>query len=184
MTHPHPPDDVPQPIPMPLALTYIIRPATRADVPKLEWYGSQSHTRPFIHQAYKGMMAGQRLMLVADLNNYPVGQIYIQFDSRNKTHADGVTRGYIYAFRVMDHLQGCGIGTALLKAAERALVQRGFRLATLQVSKQNETARRLYQKNGYRVFNEDPGHWSYIDGDGQRRDVHDPTWVMEKRLVR
>jgi ribosomal protein S18 acetylase RimI-like enzyme len=175
------PDEQPQ---YPLALTYCIRPARRADVPKLEWYGSQAHTRPYIHQAYKAMTQGRRMMLVADLNGFPVGQIYVQFDSKNKQHADGATRGYIYAFRVIDHLRRSGIGTALLHAAEQVLIDRGFRIATLQVSKQNENARRLYQKTGYRVFSEDPGHWYYVDKHGTPREVHDPTWVMEKRLVR
>lgn len=182
MTQPNPPDDGPQPIP--LALTYYIRVASRSDLPKLEWYGSQAHTRPYIHQAYKAMLAGRRIMIVADLNDFPVGQIYVQYDSKNKLHADGATRGYIYAFRVMEHLRRCGIGTQLLKSAERVLIERGFKVATLQVSKRNETARRLYQKNGYRVFNEDPGHWYYIDSNGEQQEVNDPTWVMEKRLVR
>ena len=165
-------------------LNYCIRPAVRADVPKLEWYGSQLHTRTYIRQAFKAMMEGQRMMLVADLNGFPVGQIYIQFDSKNKQHADGYKRGYIYAFRVIDHLQRCGIGSALLNAAEKTLIGRGFIFATLQVSKRNEDARRLYQKNGYRVFSEDPGHWYYVDHIGKQQEVNDPTWVMEKRLVR
>ena len=50
--------------------------------------------------------------------------------------------------------------------------------------KRNEDARRLYQKTGYRVFSEDPGHWYYIDHTGKQQEVNDPTWVMEKRLVR
>ncbi len=175
------PDEQPQ---YPLALTYCIRPATRADVPKLEWYGAQAHTRTYIHQAYRAMMQGRRMMLVADLNGFPVGQVYLQFDSKNKQHADGIVRGYIYAFRVIDHLQRCGIGTQLLQAAELALTDRGFKIATLQVSKRNENARRLYQKNGYRVFSEDSGHWYYVDHLGTQREVNDPTWVMEKRLVR
>lgn len=174
-------DEPPQ---YPLSLTYCIRRATRADVPKLEWYGAQAHTRTYIQQAYKAMIEGKRLMLVADLNGFPVGQVYVQFDSKNKQHADGATRCYIYAFRVMDHLQRCGIGTQLLKTAEMVMRDRGFRIATLQVSKKNENARRLYQKHGYRVFGEDPGHWYYIDHDGTQREVNDPTWVMEKRLVR
>lgn len=155
----------------------------RADLPKLEWYGSQSHTRNYILQAYKAMLAGRRMMLVAEMNDFPVGQIYVQYDSKNTQHADGISRGYIYAFRVMSHMQRCGIGTELLKAAEHLLIGKGFQFATLQVSKTNEKARRLYQKNGYRVFNEDPGQWTYIDEAGKRREVNDPTWVMEKRLV-
>lgn len=165
-------------------LIYCIRPAIRTDVPKLEWYGMQAHTRAYIRQAFKAMLAGHRMMLVADLNGFPVGQIYIQFDSKTKQHADGYKRGYIYAFRVIDHLQRCGIGSALLCSAENSLIGRGFIIATLQVSKQNEDARRLYQKNGYRVFSEDPGHWYYIDHTGKQQEVNDPTWVMEKRLVR
>ena len=67
MTMPNPPDDGPPQIP--LALSYYIRVASRSDLRKLEWYGSQSHTLPYIEQAYKAMLAGRRIMIVADLND-------------------------------------------------------------------------------------------------------------------
>lgn len=167
----------------PLAVHYCIRTAVRSDVRKLEWYGAYSHTRRYIERAYIEMTKGRQLMLVADLNGFPIGQIYVQFDSKNKQHADGKTRGYIYSFRVIGHLQGMGIGTRLLRTAEVELARRGFRYAVLQVSKRNEAARRLYHREGYLVIDEDPGQWSFVDHNGLERHVNDPTFVMEKRLA-
>jgi len=50
------------------------------------------------------------------------------------------------------------------------------------VAKRNAPARRLYQRLEYRVFSEDPGEWSYLDHLGQRREVSEPAFVLEKWL--
>jgi len=75
-----------------------------------------------------------------------------------------------------------GVGTHLITEAETMLREGGFRWATIAAAKENAGARRLYERLGYRVFAEDPGNWSYIDHAGSLRHVHEPCWIMEKRL--
>jgi len=67
-------------------------------------------------------------------------------------------------------------------AAEKDLRHKGFRVVTLNVAKTNQAARRFYERLGYTVVGDDPGRWSYIDQYGERQDVHEPAWRMEKEV--
>lgn len=156
--------------------------AVREDVPKLEWFGQFTHFRSLIRRAYREQLRGRRLMLVADFNGFPIAQVFIQLESTNSDIADGISRAYLYSFRVMELFQGRGIGTRLLQEAEAILIEREFDSATLSVAKDNEKALRLYQRNGYRIVGQDPGRWNYVDQYGITRHVEEPCWVMEKTL--
>jgi len=165
-------------------LPVTIRSAVRDDVSKLEWYGLHANVRNLIRKAFMEQVQGRRLMLVADLNDFPVGQVYLQFIAGNPSIADGYHRAYLYSFRVIDHLRRCGIGSMLLTSAEGELVTRGFREVVLQVAKHNDEAQRLYERHQYKVIGEDAGIWSYIDHHGVSQSVNEPVWVMQKQLAR
>jgi ribosomal protein S18 acetylase RimI-like enzyme len=57
-------------------------------------------------------------------------------------------------------------------------------MVTLNVAKDNPRARALYERLGYRVVDQDPGIWSYIDHNGRRQTMIEPAWRMEKTLSR
>ncbi len=182
MTDTTPPHTSPKSFTLRLPVT--IRPAVREDVAKLEWYGAYTNIRNLIRKAFSEQLQGRRLMLVADLNGFPVGQVYIQFIAGNAAIADGYSRAYLYAFRVIDHMRRCGIGSKLLEVAESELLARRFQIVMLQVAKHNEEALRLYQRHQYKVMGEDAGIWSYIDHRGVSQNVNEPVWVMQKQLAR
>ncbi|MGF1503815.1 MAG: hypothetical protein ACFB51_01570, partial [Anaerolineae bacterium] len=56
-----------------------IRPAVRADLPLLEWGGAYRKYRNLFKSTFDDHLRGDRLMLVADLNAYPVGQVFVQY---------------------------------------------------------------------------------------------------------
>ena len=87
-----------------------IRPACAADLPLLEWGGEFWHYREKFGEAYADQLAGRRLLLVADLNGYPVGRIALVFSGGNPLYANGRTRAYLYSLQVISFLQGLGIG--------------------------------------------------------------------------
>lgn len=58
---------------------------------------------------------------------------------------------YIDTISVSPKYQGYGIGTALIKAAEKAAQRNGYRRVSLNVAHDNPTAKILYTKLGYRV---------------------------------
>ena len=168
---------------LPITLDIDLRLAVKDDLPKLEWFGQYSHYRVLFRRAFREQQQGRRLMLVADCNNFPIGHIFMQFSSGEPSVADGETRAYFYAFRVMEMFRGRGIGSALLEEAESLVIARGYTWTTIAVAKDNDGARRLYERLNYRIFRDDPGQWSYRDQHGEMRWVNEPCWLMEKRLL-
>lgn len=166
-----------------LSLNIQIRLAQKSDLTKMEWGGQFTHFRNLFRRAFREQLQGRRMMLVADLNDHPIGHIFIQLRSSNSRIADGRNRAYLYSFRVMDMLQGYGIGTRLIHEAENILLARGFKEVTIAVAKDNLGALRLYERQGYRKFAEDPGSWSYIDHKGMMRQVEEPCWLLAKRIT-
>ena len=163
-------------------LPVTLRLARFDDLPKLEWYGQYTHFRNLFRRAYREQQHHRRLMLVADCNDFPIGHVFIQLHSTETGIADGDGRAYLYALRVMDMFRGRGIGTRLMVEAESMLIERGFGWATIAVAKDNPDALRLYKRLGYRKIREDSGDWSYRDHEGATRYVHEPCWILEKKL--
>ncbi|MDX1991839.1 MAG: GNAT family N-acetyltransferase [bacterium] len=159
-----------------------LRIAALEDLPRLEWYGQYAHFRNLFQRAYREQVQGKRLMLVADCRGFPVGHVFMQFQTNNPLIADGKTRAYLYSFRVMELFRGKGIGTLLLNESENLLKGRGFCYATLAVGKDNARAMALYERMGYRRIGEDAGRWNYTDHHGRLRFVNEPCWVLEKHL--
>jgi len=163
-------------------MTVALRLATYSDLPKLEWYGQYTHFRALFRRTYQDQLQHQRLILVAECNNFPIGQLFIQLNHSEQRVSDGRKRAYFYSLRVMDMFQGQGIGTSLIHEAEVLTGDHGFSWATIAAAKDNIRARRLYERLGYHVFGEDEGKWNYLDHENRMRYVHEPCWVLEKRI--
>lgn len=157
-------------LPVPLTL----RGARYDDLAKLEWFGAYAHFRDLYRRTWRDHEAGTRLMLVADLNDFPVAQVWL--DVVPSEYA------YLYAFRVWEPLRGCGIGTLLMNAAHRVARQHGYRQIQLAVEKANQAAQRLYERQGYQVFSERVDGWSYVDQYGTTQWVEEDVYGMRKWL--
>ncbi len=83
---------------------------------------------------------------------------------------DGVVAGYalvlfrpnsaiarLYSIAVVPDCKGCGVGSALLEAAEHAAVRCNCSHLRLEVHEKNQRAIELYRKCGYRQF----GHYRH-----------------------
>ena len=151
--------------PLELRAQVIIRPARAQDLPKLEWFGAYAHFRDLYRRTWQDHQAGRRLMLVADLKGFPVGQVWL--DVTPSEYA------YLYALRVIEPLQGLGIGTRLIESAQALAQSHAYREIHLAVEKSNTGARRLYERLGFRIFCDRVDTWSYTDHHGL---VH---WVQE-----
>jgi ribosomal protein S18 acetylase RimI-like enzyme len=160
-----------------------IRQATRDDLIAMEWEGQYTHFRRMYAEAYRLTQQGEAIMWVADLPGREIiGQVFVSLSSNRPELADGSHSAYIYGFRVRPAYQGQGIGSAMMKVVEKDLFRRGFRKITLNVSRDNSKAIRLYLHLGYHIAAADPGRWYYFDQNGQRQDVNEPAWRMEKWL--
>ncbi len=168
----------------------IIRQLVQEDLPALEWGGEFAHFRRLYADIYQSACKGNAVMWIAELNRSApeidarlIGQLFVQLSSERRELADGIRRAYIYGFRIQRPYRGFGLGTRMMQIAERDVTQRGFQFITLNVNRENISARRLYERLGYRIVAAEPGKWSYLDENGHRQEVHEPAWRMEKRLL-
>ena len=152
----------------------VIRAACAEDLPRLEWFGAYAHFRDLFRRTWQDHQAGRRLMLVADLNCFPVGQVWLDV-----TPAD---YAYLYALRVMEPLQGLGIGTRLIESAEALARRYGYRQIQLAVEKSNAGACRLYERLDFRIFSQRVDTWSYTDQYGKLHWVQEDVYGMRKIL--
>ena len=122
-------------------------------------------------------------MWVADLKNKGIiGQIFVQLVSSRNELANGISRAYVYGFRVKPDYQGVGIGTRIMQTVEIDLLKRNYQWITLNVGQNNQAARRFYERLGYQVIAADPGQWFYFDDLGKKRYVNEPAWRMLKKI--
>lgn len=162
----------------------VIRPATESDLPAMEWDGEYRHFRRLYLEIFQSTRSGRALMWLADLEGAGlVGQVFVQLQSGRPELADGNFRAYIYGFRVKKEFRRKGLGSHMLRMVEEDLRHRGIHWVTLNVSKDNPEARRLYERHHYRIVAEEPGRWSYYDDAGKRQEVLEPAWRMEKKLL-
>lgn len=162
---------------VPLEVT--VRRCIREDLSNLEWHGLFAEHREIMESAFADQARGNGAMLVADVNGYPVGQIWI--DIRRKREE---SVGILWALRVYPFLQRLGIGTALMEAAEDLLREIGFEYSELGVEKSNHDARRLYEHLGYRHMGERVDTLKYKGTKGDIRTMTVDQWILRKKLMR
>lgn len=162
----------------------LIRKMRPGDLPGLEWEGELIHFRNIFRQVFEQYREGDAVLWVAECPPQGIiAQVFIQLISRRAELANGNNRAYLFGFRVRSDYQNLGIGTCMLAAVEEDLLQRGYNRITLNVSKDNPAARRLYERLGYRQVGSEPGRWFYIDHTGRRVEVNEPAYRMEKDLI-
>jgi ribosomal protein S18 acetylase RimI-like enzyme len=160
----------------------IIRQMQQEDLPKIEWHGQFTHFRTMFMKSYAEQIQGRRHLLVAVMNNYPIGRLFILKRDQTGNRPQERRRGYLYSFQVLEPFQGMGIGSQLLAEAQDYLRRQQYGLATISVARVNHRALRLYQRHGFRIFAEDAGEWTYTDHRGTLRKVSEPCYLLEKQL--
>jgi ribosomal protein S18 acetylase RimI-like enzyme len=158
-----------------IVLDVLIRPAGRADLGQLEWFGHQRHLRPHIEEILDRRERDEAELLVAVANDFAIGRLGIDFERRPG-------KALLWSFAVIPNLQRLGIGTRLVAAAEATARSRGIAVTEIDVEKDNPAAQALYERLGYGVVGERRDEWSYVDDTGERVVVHDDDWVLRKPL--
>lgn len=93
---------------------------------------------------------GDSTYLVAWDGQSPVGHAHIAWDGPELGLPE------LQDFFVVPELRNQGIGTRLTRAAERLVSERGHEECAIGVSVENEGARRLYERLGYRPADRPP----------------------------
>ena len=89
-------------------------------------------------------------ILVAEIEGRIVGYVYTRIEPAS-IEALSDTSGWIHDIFLDESARGHGLGKALLEAAINALRELGANTLMLAVSPKNETARRLFEKQGFRL---------------------------------
>lgn len=160
----------------------IIRSLREEDLPALEWDGEYRHFRRLYRRFYEQMRAGQRMILVAVVDQEIIGQTFVQYFIHRVDLPAALVPGYLHAVRVKPAFRNQGIGTILIEQSEQVLVRKGMNCCVIAVDVENEAARRLYERLGYRHFADDDGEWSYVDDQGTYRFVSNPANLLLKEL--
>lgn len=161
----------------------VIRHACKNDLSAMEWNGEYKHFRRVYSEAFQHMQRGHSILWLAEHREAGlIGQVFIQLICDRHELADGQERAYLYSFRVHQKYRSQGIGTRMMDVVEQDLIERGFRIVTLNVARDNPRAQQLYVRRGYYVVAPEPGIWSYPDENGIWRRVEEPAWRMEKFL--
>lgn len=91
---------------------------------------------------------------------------------------------WLYGLTVVAERRGEGIGTQLIREAERLCIDRGASHASLDVDIDNLGALRLYERLGYRIVGPHQHHWRTIDHDSGEVLAQGAaaTWLMRATL--
>lgn len=152
------------------------------DLQALEWWGLHAEHREIIRAAFERQRLGELVMLVADLDGFPIGQVWVDFRPTPRTQA-GVASASLWAVRVLPPLRNRGIGERLMAAAERLARERRYDEVALTVERGNHAAKRFYERLGYRTSGSADGEYSYRTPGGHVRNISLNQWVMRKPLV-
>ena len=131
-----------------------------------------------MNDVFRGALEdGEHVVLVASANGrFPIGQMLVAF----RSEAPGI--GVLSHLVVLGGFRDQGLGTALLEEGERLLREHRVSESQLSVEKINSSAKRLYERLGYRVVGEAIETWPEPVPDQTARPVDHPAWVMRKRL--
>lgn len=170
---------------LPLLQQVRFRLIKQVDLPALEWEGEFIHFRRLYADVFHRSERGDGLMWAAEFaESKIIGQLFISLSTGIINSINGSKRAYIYGFRIRPEYRGQGIGSAMMRWVERDLVERGVKSVTLNVAQNNLDALRLYKRIGYQIVGYEAGEWSYVDHNGERQQVKEPAWRMEKQLYK
>ncbi len=155
---------------------FAIRRARQGDLARILW--GNEHLRAS-RQAFLDRQArGEAVILLPTLDDEAVGHLAIDLV---KLQAEGGV--YLYWFHVLEPFARRGIGTAVIKRAEQIAIQAGRIFSEIAVGKDNEAARRLYERLGYQLIGDREDRWIAHQPDGSQVEIIDDNWVLQKSLA-
>ncbi|WP_204040616.1 GNAT family N-acetyltransferase [Acrocarpospora phusangensis] len=161
-----------------------IRPAVRAELPRICRTLGQ---RPYFVDRLNAQATGHGVLLVAWDRTEAVGDLYLWLAAAEereiRAHLPGVP--LITHLEVEADRRNRGVGTALMRHAERHLWLDGLKQVALGVGLHNEAARRLYVRLGYVEWPHGPIDTTEVlfRADGTREHRPETCRIMVKQLA-
>jgi ribosomal protein S18 acetylase RimI-like enzyme len=136
-----------------VAQAVAIRLCEERDLAHFDTLGSPRHVEYCCDQFARGP-AALAILVAVDSDDVPIGKVHLDFQARAD---EGVA--VLVAASVTPPLRGVGVGTELMRAAETFACARSCDAIVLGVEDSNPSARRLYERLGYRTVS--AGDFSY-----------------------
>lgn len=158
------------------ASSLVVNDLQRADLPDLVWAGDAAHLRS-INEKLLAVGRGEADYLAVrapDGAPLAVGLIDYLFSE------DVAEIGQL---SVQPLLQGMGLGTRLITAAEVRIRDRGKQWAIMGVEIDHDRARKLYERLGYTLYARKPDSWYEDDGQGGVRLYETEVLLLRKPLI-
>ncbi|MFB6812955.1 GNAT family N-acetyltransferase [Streptomyces sp. NPDC056347] len=153
-----------------------VRELTRADLPSCGWTGDAMHVRQLADQLRRAEAGEIDYLAVCTPVGLPVAVGGVDY-----TVKEGA--GEIWQLGVHPALRSCGIGTLLIRSAERRISARGLTRAELGVEEDNPRARALYERLGYQAYGRGPDSWDVVAEDGSIRRYETMCTMMRRDLA-
>ena len=154
---------------------YYISDLNENDLNRIEWSGSASHIRSVQSQLARVASGEVEYITVRDEIGQPVAKGLVDHVRRK----DGSEIGQMATH---PNLQGNGLGTLLIAEAEKRIVARGHKWALLGVEVENERARKLYERLGYRAHGSETDSWLAEDENGIEKMYYADVLLMKKAV--
>jgi ribosomal protein S18 acetylase RimI-like enzyme len=146
-----------------------------SEVAGLTWSGNPAHLRSVAAALDRAAQGLEDYLVVRAPAGDPVAKMRVDYTSEDDT-------GVFSQLATLDQLQGLGIATMLIGAAEQRVRARGLAFAALGVEDDNARARRLYERLGYHASGRLPASWEYEDEEGVLRLYETTLTMLHKRL--
>ncbi|MFH8239033.1 GNAT family N-acetyltransferase [Streptomyces sp. NPDC018321] len=143
------------------------------DLPACAWSGSATHLRHVESELVRAAAGEVDYLAVCT----PVG-LPVAIGGVDYRVSEGA--GTLWQLAVLPALQSRGLGTLLVRAAERRIRDRGRLRAELAVEEDNVRARALYERLGYVAYGREPDAWDEEGPDGSVR-RHETMCVLMRR---
>lgn len=158
-----------------VSIPLLVRDLTRADLPCCGWAGAPPHL-DYVAKALDRAADGEvDYLAVCGPADLPVGLGGVDYTVRPGA-------GTLWQLAVHPALRSCGIGTALIDAAETRIRARGLRRAELAVEDTNPRAMALYRRLGYVACGKAQHSWNIANPDGSLAHFHTRCTEMRKDL--
>lgn len=152
-----------------------VRDLSARDLSACTWSGSATHLRHVEEELVRAAAGEVDYLAVCTAADLPVAIGGVDYRV-----ADGA--GTLWQLAVLPALQGHGLGTLLIRAAEQRIRDRGLHRAELSVEEDNPRARSLYERLGYVVHGRAPDAWDAEGPDGVVR-RYEAMCVLMRRDV-
>jgi GNAT superfamily N-acetyltransferase len=137
----------------------VVNDLTYDDLAELGWSGSPLHVRHVAAELLRAADGDAAYLAVRAPDGAPVAKVAIDYTMEPCV-------GVIHQLATHPDVQGLGIGTRAIEAAEARIRARGLKTALLSVEQDNSRAKALYERLGYATSGERIASWESQRDDG------------------